>query len=131
MIICGGMGAGEPSSHLDVWSIRFGASGPTHGGKETAPDGAAIVEPAVWPNPSRAEVNVSFALERQGEVRISVYDVTGRLVRVLKDSAMRAGLHTVSWDGRDGAGSKAAEGVYFCRIGAGGVTLTRAAVLLR
>jgi hypothetical protein len=131
MVLCGGMGIDEPSAHLDVWSMALGPGEPVVSGRDIAPDTLPVVAPTVWPNPSRAEVNVSFTLRRQGKVRVTVYDVSGRLVRVLRDSALRAGVHAVPWDGRDAVGRNVAEGVYFCRIAAEGFTVTRSAVILR
>jgi len=68
------------------------------------------------PNPFNPRTKVSFDLTREGQVKVAVFDVTGRLVRVLMDDVRQAGRHEVSWDGRDGHGRDVASGTYFCRM---------------
>jgi flagellar hook assembly protein FlgD len=64
-------------------------------------------------------------------VRLRVYDARGRLVTTLLDSAMPAGTHDVTWAGRNQAGQPAASGVYFYKLEAGGLSLSRRMVLLK
>ena len=49
-------------------------------------------------------------------VRLSVYALTGQLVRTLVDAERQAGSYSVTWDGRDNAGRAVATGVYVCRL---------------
>ena len=89
-----------------------------------APTGVNARAPAirvfpVAPNPTSQSARLQYELNRASEVRISVYDVAGRLVRSLVNSNQRAQLHSVEWDGRDRAGSQVPSGVYFFRIQAG------------
>lgn len=68
---------------------------------------------AVYPNPFNPTVTVEFALAERGDVRVAVYDVEGKLVRVLHDGAKDPGPHRLTWDARDGGGQQLASGVYF------------------
>jgi hypothetical protein len=68
------------------------------------------------PNPAGETATISFSLHRPGHVSASVYDVAGRVVRMLVDSSMRAGEHEVSWDGTAGDGRSVAGGIYFVRV---------------
>lgn len=69
------------------------------------------------PNPFRAETRIAFALEREGPVHVSVFDVQGRLVRNLLSGGMGAsGRNEIGWDGRDEAGRAAVAGIYFVRV---------------
>ncbi len=43
---------------------------------------------------------------------MSIYDVSGRLVRVLYEGTLDAGQHRLSWDGRDSMGHAQPSGVY-------------------
>ena len=47
---------------------------------------------------------------------LAVFDLTGRLVRVLERGERDAGVHRISWDGRDQSGAHASDGVYFYRV---------------
>jgi len=78
------------------------------------------------PNPFNPVTAITYYLPEDGHVRLAVYDVSGRLVRVLEDADRSAGRHSVTWDA---AGM--ASGVYFYRLEAAGKVLVRKAVLLK
>lgn len=84
-----------------------------------------------FPNPFNPNTTISFSLKNRGHASLAVYDVTGRLVRVLLDEMIEAGPHDVTWDGRNRDGSAVASGVYFYRLEAGEFAETRKMVLLR
>lgn len=84
------------------------------------------------PNPFRTSTVIRYELPEPGAVRLGVFDVQGRLVRWLRpDAAQPSGLHRAPWDGRDMQGRSVAPGVYFCRLEAGGHSVTRRMVLLQ
>ncbi len=49
-------------------------------------------------------------------IKLSIYDVTGRLVRVLVDGKKEAGQHSMRWNARDDAGRRVSAGIYFYRL---------------
>jgi flagellar hook assembly protein FlgD len=51
-----------------------------------------------------------------GRVKIAVYDLNGRLIRILADEARTAGSYSVLWDGTDAEGNAVASGIYVCRM---------------
>lgn len=59
---------------------------------------------------------VVFTSPDTRRIRIELHDVAGRRVRQLADRVFRAGEHTLTWDGLDDAGVRAARGVYFLRM---------------
>ena len=69
-----------------------------------------------YPNPFNPTTTISFDLPRDGFVVLKIYDITGRLVRVLVQEQKLAGAHSVIWDGLDDAGQVVAAGVYLYRI---------------
>jgi len=83
------------------------------------------------PNPFNPRTTVVFDLPRPGRVRVEVFDLKGRLVRVLADERRPAGRHSVVWDGRDDTGAAVASGTYFCRMVGDGETFSRAMTLLK
>jgi len=83
------------------------------------------------PNPFNPVTTIMFELAAPGEVSVTVYDVSGRMIRSLVDGRLPAGMHEVTWNGLDGSGSAVASGVYFYRLVAGEVVQTRKMVLLR
>jgi hypothetical protein len=81
-----------------------------------------------WPNPFSGHVQMPFTLPAASQVRLSVMDVSGRLVRDLGTSWMSGGSHQFQWDGTTSAGVRAAPGLYFLRVSGAGVALSRAVV---
>ena len=58
---------------------------------------------------------VRLSVAHTGRVRVSIYDVAGRKVRVLADRVFPAGEHSLEWDGTDDGSARVARGVYFVR----------------
>ncbi len=85
-----------------------------------------------YPNPFNPGTTISYDLPGPARVSLKIYDVSGRLVRVLEDAvAEPAGHHQVGWEGRDRFGRAVAAGVYFYRLEAGKYAETRRMLLLK
>ena len=84
---------------------------------------------ALYPNPMRSLTTVRFTVSEPTRARVQVYDVQGRVVRTLLDSAVEAGEHESTWDGRSNSGVRSASGVYFVRLEAGSFRENRRVVL--
>lgn len=67
----------------------------------------------------------------KSRVRVAVYDLAGRMVRLLLDDRQPAGLHDVAWDGRREGGTQVPAGVYVVRAAVEGRTVSRAIVRVR
>jgi len=106
--------------------------GPNFGVDTTADEIPAVTALAgVYPNPFNPVTRVVFSLKKKGHVSLRVYDVSGRLVRVLADEVREAGSYEVVWDGTNDGGRKTVSGIYFCRMEAGDYERTLKMVLLR
>jgi hypothetical protein len=81
---------------------------------------------AASPNPFNPTTSVEYYLPERQRVRISVFDVSGRMVAVLVDGVQSAGDHVARWQA-----SGFASGIYFCRLESGSVVSTKKIVLLR
>lgn len=69
------------------------------------------------PNPSDRLAEIGYTLDRASNVRVSLFDVAGRLIRVLDPSGpVGPGPHAVHWDGRDRRGRATPAGLYFAQI---------------
>jgi hypothetical protein len=101
---------------------------------QTAITGSGVTRVALYPahpNPAPGTTTIGFALPRQAQVRLRVYDVAGRLVRTLIDGPTTAGEGVKIWDGRSDDGGPVAGGVYFYRLETNDRTLTRKMILVR
>ena len=79
----------------------------------------ANVTMRVLPNPSRTRSTFEFALPQSQSVSLIVHNVGGRLGRTVFEGALDAGPHSLSWDGKNEAGSSVADGVYFVTLTTG------------
>jgi hypothetical protein len=70
------------------------------------------------PNPFADRTVVNYALGRAGNVKLSVYDASGKLVRELVSAVQNPSNYSVAWDGRDDSGRRLANGVYVLRLDA-------------
>jgi hypothetical protein len=68
------------------------------------------------PNPFTGHSTIPFAVEREGLVRLDVYDVRGARVRALVDGYFTPGRYSARWDGVDNSGRAMPGGVYFLRL---------------
>jgi hypothetical protein len=84
-----------------------------------------------YPNPYNLETQIGYQLPQAGKVTLTVYNVSGQLVRTLINEQMPAGYHSVVWDGRTDNGMQVSSGIYFYKIQAGKFTQTRKMVLLK
>jgi hypothetical protein len=84
------------------------------------------------PNPFNPTTSIYFDVPSGGAlVDLSIYDVSGRLVRTLVDSHRGAGRWSATWNGEDDRGARVASGVYFYRMSAGAFVETRKMILLK
>ncbi|MBU0509095.1 T9SS type A sorting domain-containing protein [bacterium] len=79
-----------------------------------------------YPNPFNPVTTIAASLPRATEVRLAIYDVQGRRIRVLRDEPMTAGTHRISFDG-----SALPTGVYFARLEAANIVRTEKLLLLK
>jgi len=85
-----------------------------------------------YPNPFNPETTISFDLSAESVVTLTVYSMTGQVVRTLVDGkALGAGQYKSVWDGRDESGSKVGSGVYFYQLNAGDFTAKKKMTLLQ
>jgi hypothetical protein len=68
------------------------------------------------PNPFNPMTEINFELELAGQVRVSVYDVSGRLVNVLVNEQLSSGPHSRIWQGKDQGGRQVPSGTYYLRM---------------
>ncbi|HJY63624.1 MAG TPA: ammonia-forming cytochrome c nitrite reductase subunit c552 [Ignavibacteria bacterium] len=84
-----------------------------------------------YPNPFNPTTYINFAIPKQSDVTIKIYDITGREVKTLVNQKMIPGTYKVDWQSDNNAGKIVSSGVYFYRIIAGGFTDTKKMVLVR
>ena len=89
-----------------------------------------------YPNPFNPETWIPFDLSQEGEVKITIYDLTGHQVRLLPMGRKPAGIYhsqqrAAYWDGKTETGESVASGIYFYSIQTEDHTETRRMVILK
>lgn len=65
------------------------------------------------------------------DIRLAIYDITGRLLKTLVDEEVETGVYQTMWDGKDKRGEDVSSGIYFYRLQAGSRIKTRKMTLLK
>ncbi len=102
-------------SPVPIYNPKWAVDGARLGtGLETEAElpGRTILE--LYPNPAQETVRIRFRAEVPEGVRLALYDLLGRRIRVLYEGRLPEGVF--SWDGRDAQGRPLAAGVYMVRL---------------
>lgn len=81
---------------------------------ENMPDSDHSVN--VYPNPSRKELNIEIKSILPSPVTISIFDISGRMIRQIKSDITSGGSQLFQWDGKTASGVEAGKGIYFIQI---------------
>lgn len=84
-----------------------------------------------YPNPFNPETQISFYVPTPGVVTIQVFDISGQLIKDLHAGWTEAGLHTISWDGRDSRNISVAGGVYIYKLQMNQTMLAKKMIILK
>jgi hypothetical protein len=85
----------------------------------------------IKPNPFMEKATISYILNKPMEINISIYDITGRLIKTLRSGRQIRGMHEIVWDGKNNKGEKISSGIYFCHLMTDEKSLSRKIILLR
>jgi len=73
-----------------------------------------------YPNPFSSTASIPYGLNKESKIRVTIYDILGRIVRKFNVGQQSVGTHNILWDGRNSRGQLAANGIYIYRLDAGG-----------
>jgi len=79
-----------------------------------------------YPNPFNPSTKIKFNLPSSSNVKLTIYDITGRTVKELVNQDLAAGVHTVGFNASD-----LASGTYIYRIQAGSFVQSKKMILLK
>lgn len=79
-----------------------------------------------YPNPFNPTTNITFSLPEYSEVKLEVYDITGKKISTLLNGNLAQGQHTIPFN----AGNLA-NGIYMYRMSVNDLLLTRKMVLIK
>lgn len=79
-----------------------------------------------YPNPFNPITRISFDLPKRSFVKLTVYNILGKVVKKLANKYFNAGSHNIDWDGSDFP-----SGVYFYKLETDGFVKSRKMILLK
>jgi hypothetical protein len=86
--------------------------------EEEAPASAAML--TSYPNPFTSTTNITYQLEKDGHVQLTVLDLAGRQVRLLVNAQAKAGIHRTTFNA-----NQLAAGVYWLKCVVDGKVITK------
>ena len=69
-----------------------------------------------YPNPFNPSVTIEYSLEKESNVRLSVYNILGQRVRDIENSYKAPGTYTSIWNGFNNKGEQMPSGVYIIEV---------------
>jgi hypothetical protein len=84
-----------------------------------------------YPNPFNDGTRIPFILTRPLSGEVSIYDMTGQLIRTLAAGQFEQNRYDLEWDGRDNQGRKVASGMYCYYLSIDGFTAVKKMTYLR
>ena len=84
-----------------------------------------------YPNPFNPITTIHYDIPLDSQVKLDIYDVSGRKVRTLVDGPQTAGSKSVQWDARDVHGRAISAGLYLYTLNTGKYTKTNKMVFLK
>jgi hypothetical protein len=121
---------------VGTFAHMAGVRGDYSGTDDYVVDGTAAPAPTLlhpgYPNPVVASTVIRYDIAEPCAVALRIYDVQGRLIRVLTDGDHAPGRHEVTWNGGTRVGDRSSPGVYFYTLTTDtGITRTQKVVLLK
>ncbi len=85
-----------------------------------------------YPNPFKKTTTIRYYLNQPADITVKIYNIQGELVRsFLNRKLISAGLHDVTWDGKNGNGTSVSSGVYFCQLNISGASKVKKMLVLK
>ena len=69
-----------------------------------------------YPNPFNPTTTISFSIQNNSNVELSIYNIKGQKVKQLFSDQLPSGQHSVVWDGRDDNNLPVGSGIYLYQL---------------
>ena len=84
-----------------------------------------------YPNPFNPSTTITYGINEDSKVNISIYDITGQLINTLQNGYQEEGWHSVKWNGINQQGEQVPAGIYLSKITSGNEVKTIKLMLLK
>lgn len=84
-----------------------------------------------YPNPFNPTTTINYIVEKEGIVKIVVYDILGKKIKTLVDEKKEVGEHHTIWDSKDEQGQNVVSGIYYYSMVSENFRQTKKMILLK
>src|SRR4030095_2061845 len=116
-------GSDGPPIHKRTFIVNVGFIG-QHNNHDLVPEAFYLYQN--YPNPFNPTTNIKFDLPKDGLVKLSVYDITGKKAAELINGSYRAGSYSADFDG-----TNLSSGVYFYKLETADYTSIRKMIFVK
>lgn len=75
-----------------------------------------------YPSPFTENLSISFSTPQKVATKVCIYDITGKVVKILANTEFDKGNHIITWDGKNDEGETVNQGIYFYMIESDGLS---------
>ncbi len=94
-------------SASDIGAYEYGADGGINTPFDLQPN---------YPNPFNRTTTIYYIVKEHSHIKIAIYDLIGREVKILTEGYFLSGNYSMEWDGTNKEGKRVKNGIYFCKI---------------
>ena len=84
-----------------------------------------------YPNPFNPTTTISYTISQSGNVEITIFNVTGQLIKTIQKKHDSAGSYSTEWDGKNNQGISVATGLYIYQAKFGNSLLAKKMLIIK
>ncbi|MFC2085435.1 T9SS type A sorting domain-containing protein [Bacteroidota bacterium] len=84
-----------------------------------------------YPNPFNPVTHIQYSLSEHADVRLIIYDITGRKIKYWNIQSQKSGWHKIVWDGTNHLQQNVSTGIYIYQMHAGDFIETKKMVFIK
>jgi len=121
------LGFTNSTGSSDFWFLRLGLE--TSINSNSIPDDKILINN--YPNPFNPTTTISFSLQNNSNIELSIYNIKGQKVKQLVSDHVSSGEHSVVWNGEDTNNQPVGSGIYFYKLKADNFQRVRKMILIK
>jgi len=84
-----------------------------------------------YPNPFNSSTEIRFYVPISSRINLSIYNLTGNLIKKILDFNLPKGVHQITWDGTDNNGNYISSGLYIYRLSTANISLQKKLLFIK
>jgi hypothetical protein len=84
-----------------------------------------------FPNPFNGSARIIYRLSKKNKIKLSIFDIRGKLIKVLVNGEYTKGEHFITWNARTESNDEIASGIYLVQLKSASKMLTEKIIYLK